>query len=335
MNAVLLGLVLGGGFGAAARAGQFCLLRGMKGVMAGGDLSAIRAFALALAVAICATQVLNLWGGTDLAAALPMRDRFSWVGMLAGGAIFGIGMVLANACGARSLVLAAGGNMRSVLVLLCLGLAAQASLTGVLAPLRGWVASTGQIRPAAASLPQLFPTIEPQLAVALVAGPLALVLVWFALPLCRRHPLQAACAAIIGLAVAGGWWITHVTDDPFDPRVLTSISFIGPMGDGMLWLMLSTGRALNFGVAVVAGTALGALAVALLSRDFRPESFGSATQMQRAMAGGVLMGFGGVLALGCSIGQGLSGVSTLSLASLVAFSGILAGIAVGLVVIRS
>lgn len=334
MNAVLLGLALGGVFGAAARSGRFCLLRGMRGVMAGGDLSAIRAFALAMAVAICATQALSLSGVIDLAAALPLRGRFSWSGALGGGAIFGIGMVLANACGARSVVLAAGGNLRSVLVLLCLGLGAQASLTGVLAPLRVSLQSGGAAEPAARSLPQLFPALEPRLATVLVAGLLVLALAALSLPLLRTQRRQAASAAIIGLTIAGGWWIGFATDDPFDPKTLASISFVGPMGDGMLWLMLSTGRALSFGVAIVAGTALGALAAALLARDFRVEAVGSGGQMLRAMAGGILMGFGGVLALGCSIGQGLGGVSTLSLASLVAFSGILAGIAVGLVVVR-
>ncbi len=335
MNAILLGLALGGVFGAAARSGRFCLLRGMRGVMGGGDSSAIRAFALAMAVAILVTQALDLFGGTDLSVSLPMRERFSWSGMLLGGTIFGVGMVLANACGARALVLAAGGNLRSVLVLLCLGLGAQASLTGVLAPLRVSLQSGGLVEPMARSLPQLFPSLDPQLATALTAGPLVLVLAVLSLPLLRTQRLQAISAAIIGLAVAGGWWISFATDDPFDPKVLTSISFVGPMGDGMLWLMLSTGRALSFGVAIVAGTLLGALATALLARDFRVESFGATGQILRAMAGGILMGFGGVLALGCSIGQGLGGVSTLSLASLVAFSGILAGIAGGLVVIRN
>ena len=334
MNAVLLGLILGGIFGAAARAGRFCLLRGMKGAMGQGDLAPLRAFALALAVAICATQALAWQGLTDLSATLPMRGAASWPGMFAGGAIFGLGMVLANACGARSVVLAAGGNMRSVLVLMALGLSAQASMTGVLAPLRGWFQSMGQARPATA-LPDLLAGMGQAPALALSVGLPALLLAAFALPLLRQNRLDAACAAVIGLVVAAGWWATFATDDPFDPRILTSISFIGPVGDGLLWLMLSTGRALSFGIAVVAGTALGALAAALLMRDLRLEGFGSGAQMQRALAGGVLMGFGGVLALGCSIGQGLSGVSTLSLASLVAFSGILAGIAVALVLFRN
>ncbi|MDO5631984.1 MAG: YeeE/YedE family protein [Paracoccus sp. (in: a-proteobacteria)] len=326
MTPVLAGLLLGITFGAAARAGRFCLLRGIKGLMAGGDLSPLRAFALALAVAILGTQALAMAGLTDLAESLPMRPRFSWVGMLAGGAIFGIGMVLANACGARSVVLAAGGNLRSVVVLVALGLTAQASLTGVLAPLRLWVQSWGAVQPQALSLAQVIP------APLAIGGPVLLLLA-LAWPLIRR-PVEAVAATIIGLAVAAGWWITAATADPFDPVILTSVSFVGPVGDGLLWLMLSTGRALVFGVAVVGGTFLGAFGMTVLMRDLRIESFTTPRQTVKAIAGGVLMGFGGVLALGCSIGQGLSGVSTLSLASLVAFAGILAGIAVALIATR-
>ncbi|MFT3688796.1 YeeE/YedE thiosulfate transporter family protein [Paenirhodobacter sp.] len=309
MSPVLLGLALGAVFGAAARAGGLCLLRGMKSARR-GEFGPLRAFALALAVAICTTQ--GLARGVDLSAALPLRGG-AWPGMFLGGAVFGLGMVLANACGARALVLAAGGNMRMVLVLLALGVSAQASMTGVLAPLRLWVQGLGTAQ--AGTLP-------------LAAGlGLAVLLAAFALPL--RNRTEAACATVIGLTIAAGWWVSHATDDPFDPRALTSLSFIGPVADGLLWLMLSTGRALNFGIAVVAGTVIGAFTIAALRRDLRLEPTGA--QLPRALLGGLLMGFGGVLALGCSIGQGLSGISTLSLASLVAFSGILAGTAVALV----
>lgn len=324
MTAVLPGLLLGVIFGAAARAGGFCLLRGLGGLRPGGDLSALRAFALAMLVALGATQALDLAGGTDLGAAMPLKAGNPWPSMLAGGVIFGLGMGLANSCGARALVLLAGGNLRALLVLLCLGLSAQATLTGVLAPLRVAAQHLGQA-PALPSLPQLlagtgigFPRA---LSIALAALPLG----WFALPLLRRSPSEAAMAALIGLTVAGGWGITFAGDDPFDPRPLTSISFVGPMGESLLWTMLSTGRALGFAVAVVGGTLAGAFATAILTRSFRPESFGSPRQTLRAVAGGILMGFGGVLALGCSIGQGLSGVSTLSLGSVVALAGIAAG----------
>nr|WP_229582499.1 YeeE/YedE family protein [Paracoccus sp. S-4012] len=326
-----LGLVLGAVFGVAARLGAFCLLRGMKGLRPGGDLSALRAFALAMLVALLATQGLNATGATDLGAAMQLNATNPWVSMLTGGVIFGLGMVLANACGARSLVLLAGGNLRSLLVLLCLGLAAQATLTGVLAPLRMAVQRMGT-RGDETALPQLLQAagLTGPLALGLSIALPALALGWFAWPVLRRSRIEALAAAVIGLAIAGGWWITFATDDPFDPRPLISLSFVGPVGEGMLWMMLATGRQAGFAVAVIGGTILGAFATALATRSFRAEGFGSARQMLGAVAGGSLMGFGGVLALGCSIGQGLSGFSTLSIGSLVALAGIVAGIAAGL-----
>lgn len=329
MNVVASGLILGALFGAAARTGGFCLLRGLRGLRPGGELSALRAFGLAMLVALLATQGLSLAGWTDLSAAMPIRANNPWASMLAGGVIFGVGMVLANACGARSLVLLAGGNLRSFLVLLCLGLGAQATLTGVLAPLRSVVQQLGQT-PAASTLPQLFAGTGLGFPLLLSVAVPALLLGWFALPLLRRNPREAMMATIVGLTVAGGWGITFATDDPFDPKPLTSVSFVGPVGESLLWAMLSTGRQAGFAVSLIGGTLAGAFAAAVLTRSFRSESFGMPRQMLRAIAGGVLMGFGGVLALGCSIGQGLSGFSTLSLGSLVALAGIVAGAFVAL-----
>ncbi|MDO5648208.1 YeeE/YedE family protein [Paracoccus sp. (in: a-proteobacteria)] len=326
MTPVLAGLILGVIFGAAARAGRFCLLRGMKGVMGGGDLSPLRAFALALAVAILGAQGLQYAGLTDLGQSLPLRPRFSWVGLVAGGALFGLGSVMANACGARSVVLAAGGNLRSWVVLASLALAAQASLTGILAPLRLWVQGWGVTAPDALSLMQMLPPV-------VAVGLPVLALLAFAAPL-RRDPMQAGAAVIVGGVVAAGWWASFATQDPFDPQILASVNFTGPLGEGMLWLMLSTGRAVSFGPAMIGGAAVGAFATALLMRDVRVETFTNTTQTLRAIMGGLLMGFGGVLAVGCSIGQGLSGLSTLSLASMIAFAGILAGIMAGLAVLR-
>lgn len=332
MTAVALGLGLGAIFGAAAHVGGFCLLRGMKTLRSGGDRSPLRAFALAMLVAMLATQALDLTGGTDLGAAMQLRAASPWPSMLAGGVIFGLGMVLANACGARSLVLLAGGNLRALLVLLCLGLAAQATLTGVLAPLRVAVQQMWTGAPAQVALPQLLQSagLGRPLALGLSIAVPALALAWFAGPLLRRSRIEAGAAVVIGLTIAGGWWITFATDDPFDPRPLVSLSFVGPVGDGLLWLMLATGRQIGFAVAVIGGVLAGACATALLTGSFRAQSFGSTRQMLGAVAGGVLMGFGGVLALGCSVGQGLSGFSTLSLGSLIALAGILAGIWAGL-----
>lgn len=324
--ALTLGFGLGAAFGAAAQAGRFCLLRGLKGLRRGGDLSALRAFALAMAVALLASQMLDRAGLTDLAAAMPRQAGNPWPSILFGGALFGLGMAVANGCGARALVLLGSGNLRSLLVLLCLGLAAQATLTGVLAPLRAAVQAIGGPVPRLAGQGA---------AITLVALLLVLILAAFAAPLLRRHRRDAAMAAVIGVAVAAGWAASFAADDPFDPRPLNSISFVGPVGETLLWSMLATGRAAGLGVAIVGGTLAGALTAALGTRSFRAEGFRAPAEMLRAAAGGLLMGFGGVLALGCSIGQGLSGVSTLAPGSFIALAGIALGALGGLAIFPS
>ncbi len=340
MTLLLAGLLLGLAFGMAARLGRFCLLRGLRGVLVARQApggpdddqgQALRAFALALAVALLATQALALAGQIVLSEAQVVRPRFAWPAMLLGGVLFGVGMVLARSCGARALVLLGGGNLRALAVLLCLALAAQATLTGVLAPLRQALQGFGvvtldhtRLAPALAAW-GLPPAVAWGLAVVL---PALALLVWaLRKPVLRAAPAQAWSAAAIGLVVAAGWWVTaQVAVDPFEPRPLTSLSFIGPLAEALLYLQLAVGREAGVGALIVAGTVLGAALMAGLTRSQRLEGFaGRPGQLLQALAGGLLMGFGGVLAVGCSVGQGLSGLSTGALASLPACAGIVAG----------
>ena len=113
--------------------------------------------------------------------------------------------------------------------------------------------------------------------------------------------------------------------DPFEPAKLSSLSFVGPVAESLLYLQLSVGRELGIGSALVAGVLCGALVAALASGSARWEGFDSTTRLAASAGGGLLMGVGGVLAAGCSIGQGLTGLSTLAFASFVAAAGIVAG----------
>lgn len=330
------GLLLGCGFGVAARLGHFCLLRGLRQVHSGGgDAPALRAYALALAVAIVASQSLASMQHIDLARAQIVRTAFGVPGVLLGGTLFGFGMVMAQSCGARALVLLAGGNLRALVVLASLGLAAQATLTGVLAPLRQGLQGIGQVNLDAATLPAQLQAagMNDGLAVLVAALPPVAVLLGFALRkgVLRRMPRDALAAVVVGLLVALGWWITsHVDVDPFDPAALTSLSFIAPVAETFLYLQVAVGREMSLGPVVVFGVLVGAFAVALANGSLHLEGFDSPQRLWAAIAGGCLMGFGGVLAVGCSIGQGLSGLSTLAFASIPACSGIVLGTFIGL-----
>lgn len=322
--------LLGAVFGAAARLGRFCLLRGLRqrlgqdAEVSNGSAPALQAFALALAVALLASQGMQALGWVDLSQAAIARSNFSLFGVVLGGAVFGVGMVLARACGARSLVLLAGGNLRSLVTVVFLALGTQMAMTGVLTPVRLWIQSLTPVTLAQSTLSAYLHPVN----ALLLAAVIALLLTVYALknPALRRSPVQFISAIVIGLLVAAGWWITaHIGVDEFEPTKLTSLSFIGPIAESMLYLQLSVGRELNIGMTLTAGVLAGAFACTIASRTARWEGFDSPARLAASAGGGLLMGFGGALAAGCSIGQGLSGLSTLSVASFPAVFGIALG----------
>ncbi len=325
---VWAGLAIGLVFGAVGQLSGFCLLRGVVNATTQGDSRKLRAFAVAMGVAVLGSQGLVATGLISLDASLYAVDRFSWLAVPLGGLLFGYGMALANGCGARALVLLASGNLRSFVVLVCLGLAAFMMLSGVLAPLRLWLEGATTLRLPAATLPNLI-GLPGWLPALLVGGSLC---AWaFTSPAFRHTPREWASGLAIGALVPASWYTTGVLGfDDFEPVRLASLTFVAPIGESLQYLMLSTGTRLGFGVSVVGGVVLGALATALLRRDFRLHSFDSPAHMLRSMTGGALMGIGGVMSLGCSIGQGLSGFSTLSLASFLAVAGIVLGARLGI-----
>jgi uncharacterized membrane protein YedE/YeeE len=330
------GFAIGLVFGAVGQRTGFCLTRAMHGLWITGDSNKLRAFALALAVAILCSQALDAAGLIDLRRSIYLASGFSWLLVPLGGIVFGYGMIMANGCGARALVLLGQGNLRAFVVLLCLGIAAYASLTGIIAPLRTWLAAltSTDFSPVPPTLPAVALGQPPAAGLRLsLAAALSAALAAYALasPTFRASARDLAGGLIIGALVPAGWLATGVLGaDDFEPVPLASLTFIAPIGETIQYLMLATGTPLRFGVTAVAGTFLGALIAALASGSARLESFSSPQRMLRSMAGGVLMGVGGALALGCSIGQGLSGLSTLAIGSLLAAAGIFTGASLAL-----
>jgi hypothetical protein len=323
-------LLVGLAFGAVARLSAFCLRSAVLEVRDGQPGPRALSYAAALAAAVAGAQALHLAGAVDLRQSLYLASAASLPAVALGGLLFGVGMILARGCGARHLVLAAGGNLRSWAVLILLGLVAYATLRGILAPLRVWLEALVPAG-AAAGVPEALP-IEAATAAWLAAGLAVLAAGALAVRVARGGLRGGALAGhlaagvAVGLLVPAGWLVTGVLGaDDFDPVPLAALTYTAPVGDGLQYLLTYTGASLDFGIVTVAGTLLGALAVALLRRDLRLEAFRDARHLLRSAAGAALMGFGGVLALGCTIGAGLTGVSTLSLASLTALAGILLG----------
>jgi len=333
--AILAGLLIGLIYGGVGLLSGFCMMSSLRGWWAEGDSRLVRSYALAIGTAIVATQLLAAQGLVDLGKSIYLQASFSVPVMFLGGALFGYGMVLSNGCGSRALVLLGRGNLRSFVVVIVLGIVAEMTLKGLIAPLRIALVQLSQTSATATSLPALLSsgglhgTPARLLPTIIVGG--ALVAFAFAHQPFRRAPGQIAAGLVMGLLVAAGWYATgYLGNDDFNPVAVTSLTFIAPIADTLQYAMLSTGLTLNFGIATVAGVFAGSLVTALVTGRFKLEGFRSPRHMLRSAAGAALMGAGGVMAFGCSVGQGLTGISTLALTSFVAVAGILAGTALGL-----
>jgi uncharacterized membrane protein YedE/YeeE len=332
---VYAGLLIGLAYGAVGLLSGFCLMSSLRGWWAEGDSRLIRSYALALGVAIAVTQLLAAGSVVDLGKSIYLQPSFSAPLMFVGGLLFGYGMVLSNGCGSRALVLLGRGNLRSFVVVVVLGIAAQMTLKGLIAPARIALLQVSQTAPAIISLPALLSTLgvgetfARTLAASVISG--ALIIFAFAHGPFQRAWGQIAAGIAVGLLVAAGWFATgYLGADDFNPTPVTSLTFVAPIADTLQYVMLSTGLTLNFGIATVVGVFAGSLVTALATGRFHLEGYQSPRHMLRSAGGAALMGAGGAMAYGCSIGQGLTGLSTLALASFVAVAGILVGSAAGL-----
>jgi hypothetical protein len=332
---VLAGLLIGLIYGAVGLLSGFCMMSSLRGWWAEGDSRLVRSFALAMGVAVAATQLLAGSGFVDLGKSIYLQPSFSAPLMFFGGLLFGYGMVLSNGCGSRALVLLGRGNLRSFVVVIVLGIAAQMTLKGLIAPARIAMVQASQTTVEVNSMPALLSGLglsafsARMLAASIVSA--VLIIFAFAHAPFRKSPGQIAAGAVIGLLVTAGWYATgYLGADDFNPVPVTSLTFVAPIADALQYVMLSTGSTLNFGIVTVFGVFAGSLVTALLTGRFHWEGYQSPRHMLRSAGGAALMGVGGVCAFGCSIGQGLTGFSTLALASFVAVAGIVLGTAAGL-----
>lgn len=313
---LLLGLALGALFGIAAQISRFCLRRGL---VAGPDRApALGTWAAALATAIAATSAATWAGWIDLSDHRLMAPELPLLAVVVGGLAFGVGMVLTRGCISRLTVLGGTGNLRALSVIVIFALVAHATLKGVLAPVRVTLgAVTTDI--GIGSLAELPGGVLTWAAI-LVAGLVATVAAL------RPRPLHVALAVAIGLLATFGWVATGwLLLDEFDPLPVQSLAFTSPWADGLFWTIASSAIPAGFGVGLIGGVLGGAFVSALLRGELALVSFADAPQTLRYAAGGALMGFGGVLAGGCTVGAGLSGVSMLSVAAIAALLSIGAG----------
>jgi uncharacterized membrane protein YedE/YeeE len=305
----------------------------------------MRMWLLAIVVAIAGTAALQWAGLIDTAKTIYTGARVPWLSHLVGGFLFGFGMTLASGCGSKTLIRAGAGNLKSWIVLVFLAATAYMTLKGVFAPLRVNGLDTFRLDVGAptSDLPALALAAglggAVRLALPLVAAA-ALAAFVFASRDFRSSRAMIVGGIVIGAVIVGGWYVSgHLGYVPEDPQTLEerfvatnsgrmeSYSFVAPNAYLLELLLLWTdqSRVLTFGIAGVLGMLAGSAAVALATRTFRFEGFASVEDLGNHVAGAILMGFGGVTALGCTIGQGLTGISTLAIGSILTFAAIIAG----------
>lgn len=338
------GLLIGIALGHVAHRANFCTMGAVSDALYMGDWRRFRSWLLAISVAMAGAQALDAIGVVSLASSMYLAPRLNWLGTIFGGAIFGVGMVLAGGCGFRNLVRAGSGDIGSVAVLIALGIAAWAVAVGPLEPVRA-------VMEQATRITLVTPTQGLTDVIGLKAGRVSTaVKVGLSLVLCvgvlalslrdrsHRRAWESAIAAgvAIGMLDVSGWVLTGLAYDPLvlAPKMPVSLTFVRPIADTLAWAPMRTGAFPGFGVATVIGAIVGAAVSAVRSERFHLQFFQSPGQGFQALIGGTLMGAGGIMALGCTIGQGISGVSTLATGSLIAFVAILAGAIAALKVIE-
>src|SRR3954452_23755283 len=308
LSALAIGLI----YGSIGFLSGFCMMSSLRGWWAEGDGRLVRTYALAMGVAIAASQLLAAGGFVDLGKSIYLQPTFSAPVMFVGGLLFGYGMVMSNGCGSRALVLLGRGNLRSLIVVIILAIFAQMTLKGLIAPVRIAMVGATQTTAAVNSLPTLLSSFGlSAIAARMLAASVmsaALIIFAFAHPPFRQSWGQIAAGIAVGIMVAGGWYASgYLGADDFNPTPVVSLTFIAPIADALQYVMLSTGSTLNFGIVTVFGVLAGSLVTALATGRFHLEGYQSPRHMLRSGGGAALMGAGGVMAFGCSIGQGLTG----------------------------
>ncbi|MFZ5713763.1 MAG: YeeE/YedE family protein [Bradyrhizobium sp.] len=328
------GLAAGAVLGIAGRAGRFCTLAMLEDAFFGSDYRRLKSFALAAAVALLATQALAAFGIVDLSRSIYLTASIGLGGAILGGLMFGVGMALVGTCGFGTLVRVGGGDLRAIVVFLVLGLSALATMRGITGVLRLMLIEPLSVRLPEGStqtLTSLLGAGGMMRAVLVVA--IATALAFWALADGRliRSPRLLAAGLAVGAAIAFGWFATGwLADDEFDAVRVSSLTFVAPLGDAILYIATFSGARLNFGIGSVVGVVAGSFAAAMLARGFRWEACDDARELKRHMTGALLMGIGGVMSMGCTIGQGLTAFSTLSLSAPITMLAIACGARLGL-----
>ena len=332
------GLIIGFLFGFIVQRTNFCTMGSISDIMSFGDYRRFRAWLLAAAVAIIGAQLLQYYGIVDLKQSMYLSGPMVWLGNLIGGLIFGFGMVFAGGCTSRNLIRVGGGDLRSLIVLIVLGLFAYMTMGGLFGLLRAEIhqlmtvdfkdmgMASQSFGDVVTALSGLDVGSGHLIASALIAG--SILIYCFSNGAFRSSPSNIIAGVGIGLCATLGWALTGLAFDEFadSPQMATSLSYVRPTGDTLEYLRRFTADMMpRFGVTTVFGALLGAFVSSTLAGRFSVLGFSDTGDLKRNLFGAAAMGIGGVLAVGCTVGQAITGVSTLALGSILTFAAIVVG----------
>lgn len=329
--AALIGLAGGIALGLAARVGRFCTLGAIEDALYGDSFERLRMWGAALGLSIIGCAGLSAAGILSAPEVFLVRDGFSPIAVILGGGAFGYGMALAGNCGYGALARLGSGDFRAFLLVIVMGVTAYAALFGPLSGLRLWLFNLPILRVDTAT------TLDTILADVLtvpassVAGVIGLVLLTISLGTAKTIRKTGFWAALVSLAIVSAWGGTaYLAANSFDVVGVRSHNFSAPVGETLAFVMMSSVRPLSFAVGSVGGVVVGSVLGSLWLRQFRWEACEDPRELKRQLLGAGLMGLGATLALGCSVGQGLSAFALLTLSAPLATVSIFVGAALGL-----
>lgn len=336
-------------FGLIAQRTHFCTMGAISDVVNMGSWTRMRMWAMAVAVAMIGFHLMAWMGWVDPGKTIYASGRIIWLSALVGGGLFGFGMVLASGCGSKTLVRIGGGSLKSLVVFLAMGLSAFATMKGVLAVVRvntvdtvAFELTAGGTLPAWLTHASGWSLGVSGLVLALVVG--GGLLFWSLISADFRTGTNLLAGAGLGLLITAMWWVSgRLGFVPEHPETLESVylatnsgrmeslTFTAPMAYTLDWVIhfSDTSKVLTIAVVSVLGVVLGSWLQSLWDRSFRWEGFRDTQDTALHLIGAVCMGAGGVTALGCTVGQGLSGLSTLSITSVIAVAAIMVGALAG------
>ncbi len=330
-TAALIGLAGGVMLGLAARIGRFCTLGAIEDFLYGADDRRLRMWAIAIGVAIIGAHVSIATGALNAAETAYLDRVWNPFATIVGGLMFGYGMALAGNCGYGALARLGGGDLRSFVIVIVMGLSAYFVMSGPLAHARVWVfpVETG------AGSPQGFSQLLERVGLPPLASGILIGGAMLAFAVSKQDMLKDYKAltwgTVVGLAVVSGWFGTYwIATHGFGAEPIETHSFVAPIGDTIYYAMTASGNALSFSVGSVVGVVLGAALGSYSKGHFRWEACEDPRELRRQICGAALMGPGAILAVGCSVGQGISAFSVLAYSAPIAFVSIFAGAALGL-----